>query len=134
MIVADTNLVAYLLIGGKYTELAQQALLRDKDWIAPPLWRHEFLNVLATSVREKQLDEARTMVVLAEAPLYVRAIDHERPLDALRLSVEARIATYDCEFVVLARRLMVRVVTKDKAMLKAFDDVAISLEDFAAGK
>ena len=134
MIVVDTNIVAYLLIGGQFTELAQQALLRDKDWIAPPLWRHEFLNVLATSVRENHLDESRAMVVLADAPVYMRAIDHERPLEAMRLSAQTRIATYDCEFVVLARRLLLRFVTKDRALLKTFGDVAVSLEDFAAGK
>lgn len=133
MIVADTNLVAYLLIGGPFTDLAQAALRRDKEWFAPPFWRHEFLNVVATAVREKVLDEARAMVVIAEAPLYVRSYDHERPWDALRLSVESRIATYDTEFVVLARRLMIRLVTADKALLKAFPDVAVNLADFAAG-
>ena len=134
MIVADTNLVAYLLIGGPFTDLSQEALHRDKDWVAPPFWWHEFLNVVATSVREKKLDEGRAMVVIADAPLYVRSYEHERPWDALRLSVESRIATYDTEFVVLARRLMLRFVTSDKAVLKAFPDVAVSLADFAAGR
>lgn len=131
MIVADTNLVAYLLIGGSFTNAAQAVLKRDKEWIAPPLWRHEFLNVVATSVRAKHLDESRATVVLADAPIYMRSIDHERPLEALRLSVETRIATYDCEFVVLARRLTVQFVTADKTLLKTFKDVAIGLEEFA---
>jgi predicted nucleic acid-binding protein len=52
----------------------------------------------------------------------------------VRLSVETKIATYDCEFVVLARRLKLRLVTKDKALLRAFPDVAVSIEDFASGK
>jgi predicted nucleic acid-binding protein len=132
MIVADTNLVAYLLIAGPFTEAAQATLLRDKDWVAPPLWRHEFLNILATSVRAGKLSEIDAMATLGEAPLYVRSVDHEQPMEVLSLSVASRIATYDCEFVILARRLSTRLVTADKELLRAFPDVAISPEQFAA--
>ncbi|MGD0388911.1 MAG: type II toxin-antitoxin system VapC family toxin [Tepidisphaeraceae bacterium] len=134
MIVADTNLIAYLLIGGPNTPLAEAVLRREKVWVAPPLWWHEFLNVVATTVRQNLLSEDRALVVLAEAPLFVRSYDHERPWDVLRLSVETRLATYDCEFAVLARRLMVRLVTADKALLNAVPDVAISMEDFVSAK
>ena len=134
MIVADTNLIAYLLIGGPFTDLAQQALQRDKDWIAPPLWKHEFLNVVATSVREGYLGESRAMAVLAESEIYLRSVDHEYPAEALRLSLATRIATYDCEFITLARRLSLHMVTADKALLKSFPETTISLKDFAAGK
>ena len=51
MIVADTNLVAYLLIEGDQTAAARRVWERDRDWILPPLWRSEYLNVLATLVR-----------------------------------------------------------------------------------
>jgi hypothetical protein len=53
---ADTNLVAYLLIDGDATPQARAAWQKDPDWILPPLWRSEFLNVLATSVRHGVLD------------------------------------------------------------------------------
>ena len=49
MIVVDTNVIAYVLIEGDKTALAQQVAKKDPDWKVPPLWRHEFLNVLATS-------------------------------------------------------------------------------------
>jgi len=134
MIVADTNLVSYLLIPGEFTELVKAVLKRDKEWIAPPLWYHELLNVIATSVRANLIPLADGELMLAEAPIYIRSYAHERPSDVLRLSVETKIATYDCEFVVLARRLKLRLVTKDKALLRAFPDVAVSIEDFASGK
>jgi predicted nucleic acid-binding protein len=51
MIVADTNLIAYLLIQGEHTERARRVYTRDPDWRAPPLWRSEFLSVLATTVK-----------------------------------------------------------------------------------
>jgi predicted nucleic acid-binding protein len=134
MIVADTNLVSYLLIPGEFTELVKEVLKRDKAWVAPPLWYHELLNVVATSVRANHISLADGELILSEAPIYVRSYDHGRPGDVLRLSVDTKIATYDCEFVVLARRLTVRLVTKDKALLRAFPDVAVSIEDFASGK
>ena len=63
MIVADVNLVAYLPINGPFTSAARAALVRDPHWIAPSLWRHEFLNILATSVRQKYVVLARRLSV-----------------------------------------------------------------------
>ena len=34
MIVADTNLVVYLLINGQFTSAAQDALRADSEWVA----------------------------------------------------------------------------------------------------
>lgn len=51
MIVADTNLIAYLLIPGPFSKDAERVQRRDPDWRAPWLWRSEFLNVLSLYVR-----------------------------------------------------------------------------------
>ena len=135
MIVADVNLIAYLLINGPFTSAARAALARDPHWIAPSLWRYEFLNILATSVRQKYLEEARAIVVWSNAPTFVQDTPIEPPpLEIFRLSVESRVATYDCTYVVLARRLSAPLITADRKLVDQFPDVAKSLEDFAAGK
>ena len=134
MIVADVNLIACLLIDGPLTEAARTALSRDPHWIAPVLWRHEFLNILATCVREGKLAEGKALVALANAPSLVQdeSIDPLK-VEVLRLSIESRVATYDCEYVVLARRSACKLVTADKQIIARFPDVAVSLSGFAGG-
>ena len=51
LIVVDTNVICYALISGDKTDLALQVDKQDASWNVPLLWRHEFLNVLATSIR-----------------------------------------------------------------------------------
>ena len=135
MIVADVNLVAYLLINGPFTSAARAALLRDPHWIAPSLWRHEFLNILATSVRQSYLEKDKAIVVWSNAAIFVQDTPIEPPpMEIFRLSVQSRVATYDCTYVVLARRLDLPLITADRKLVEQFPDVAKSLEDFAAGK
>jgi len=133
MIVADTNLIAYLLIAGPFSEAAQRVLDRDDQWLAPTVWHHEMLNLLATSVRAGHMPAWKARDVWAHGPAFVR--DSEvQPLDVLDLSVASKFATFDCYYVVLARKLGRRLVTGDKPLIEAFGDVAVSIVDFANGK
>jgi predicted nucleic acid-binding protein len=133
VIVADVNVVAYLLIDGPFTSAARSTLLRDDHWIAPPLWRSEFVNVLATNVRQGKFSIDDAIAKLNAADLLIQT--DNIPLgdrEILEMSVASRIATYDCVFVWLARRHAVKVVTRDGDMLKNFKDVAVNLEDFGS--
>jgi predicted nucleic acid-binding protein len=47
MIVADANIVAYLLVAGDQSEAARALWASDPAWRLPHLWRYEFLNILA---------------------------------------------------------------------------------------
>lgn len=132
MIVADTNLIVYLLIDGPFSDAAQAVFDRDGVWLVPSVWSFEFLNVLATSVRAGHLTEDRARSAWAHAPAFVK----DTPVAALEvfdLSTVSNFATFDCYYVVLARKLNLRLVTADKKLLKAFADVAVSIEDFARG-
>jgi hypothetical protein len=55
VIVADVNLVAYLVLGGPQQTLAERVLQRDTVWAAPLLWRSEFRSVLAAFMRQRHL-------------------------------------------------------------------------------
>jgi predicted nucleic acid-binding protein len=133
VIVADVNLVVYLLVDGPFTAAARNTLQKDDQWIAPASWRTEFINVMATNVRAKKFSIDRAIEKLRAADQLVRTVDTpmaEREI--IQLSVKSKIATYDCVFVWLARHDSIKVVTRDGDMLDYFKDVAVNLEEFGS--
>jgi predicted nucleic acid-binding protein len=129
VIVVDTNVIAALWLPTEWSARSERLLELDPDWIAPPLWRSEFRNVLATQVRAARLDLATGLEALeaAESLLGAREQAADSPT-VLRLAVESRCSAYDCEFVALAQLLGVALVTLDRQVLTAFPSVAIHLD------
>jgi predicted nucleic acid-binding protein len=126
MIVVDTNVVAYLFLRGDLVSQAEAWLRRDREWAAPLLWRSEFRNVLAGCMRRRQLtfEAAREIQREAEALL----IGNEHEVDSLRvleLVRDSDCSAYDCEFVSVAMRLGVKLLTADAKVLKAFPQVTL---------
>lgn len=121
MIVVDSNVIAYLLIPGKYTDAAERLLLADDNWAAPRLWRSELRNVLATYVRGGQLDlpDAAALHRRASDIMGGNEYDVETP-EVLRLAKLSGCSGYDCEFVSLAEHLDVDFVTADLKLARAF--------------
>ena len=121
MIVVDVNVLAYLLIPGKYTTASEQLLAADAAWVVPRLWRSEFRNVLAYYLRAKQMDLADAAAIYQRAEELVGAEEYEvETTHVLRLSAESKCSAYDCEYVALAEFLDVRFVTNDVKLAKAF--------------
>ena len=130
MIVADVNLVAYLYLPGKYSDRAEDLLLREPDWAVPRLWRSEFRNILATYMRQKllSLDEALTVHRRAEGLL--AGSEYEvSAMAVLRLAKDSGCSAYDCEYVALAEHLNVKLVSADAKLCKAFGGLAVALSD-----
>lgn len=131
MIVVDTNVIAYALIEGDKTALARQVAQKDPEWRVPPLWRHEFLNVLATAARAGVIN-ARQAARLWRTGLGL-LLQAERNVDgatSLKLAIEDGISAYDAQYIALAHSLNTHCVTEDKRMLKTFPATAISMEAF----
>ncbi len=133
MIVVDTNVVAYLVIEGAHTPSARNVYQKDSAWVLPPLWRSEFLNVLAVSVRAGVLlpREARrawrVAVELLAPPEY-----EPNPLLALRLAMNKGISAYDAQFVVLAQTLRTVLVSGDRQLVRRCPEHTILMTDYAA--
>jgi predicted nucleic acid-binding protein len=131
MIVADTNLICYLLVTGDRTSAALKALEKDPIWVAPYLWRSEFCNVLAGFVRKKLLTGQAAQANLEHALLLMRGNEYSlSPRRILDLAFASTCTAYDCEFVALAKELGVKLVTLDKQLLAQFPETAISPDKF----
>jgi predicted nucleic acid-binding protein len=134
VIVADVNLIAYYLLKGEFSADAQAVRRVDDQWVAPPEWSSEFLNILATGLRRGSYDRAVALnawqvanqITPAKPPTVIS------PETVLDLSITSGVATYDGAYVVLARSLGLKVVTNDWQLWRMFPDVAVSIHGFVA--
>ena len=125
MIVVDTNIIAYLLIPGPWTEAAEDLLQSEPVWAAPPLWRSEFRNILAGYLRRRTLGFEQTLALQSTAESLLAG--HETSVDSravLELVRGSNCTAYDCEFVALARQSGSVLYTLDAKLLAAFPDTA----------
>lgn len=135
MIVVDTNLLAYAVLPGGATALVHRAAEQDPDWIAPALWRLELANVLATSMRVRGLAFEDAVAAFSYADQLVSDAELVPAVEE-RLEIAARggVSVYDAEFVFVAERLDLLLVTADRRLAQAFPGRAQPLEDFVAGR
>ncbi len=131
MIVADTNLLIYLLLPGEHTESAEAVMERDPDWLAPLLWRSEFRNVLAFYVRRQQLELRAALDLAAEAEALMSGREFLVAGSAvLQLAAQSGHSAYDCELVALAKQEGLPLLTSDRRILDSFPDTAKSPAGF----
>jgi len=131
VIVADTNLIAYLLIEGERTEVARAVWAKDSRWMLPTLWRSEFLNVLTTSVRAGifELAQAQAIWQVALATFNQNEVEPSGE-HVLETAAARNLSAHDAQFVVAAADLDVPLVTQDRRLLEACPDLAVAPERF----
>jgi predicted nucleic acid-binding protein len=135
VIVVDSNVIAYCWINGPLTELAQSVRVKDPEWHAPLLWRSEMRSILTGYLRDGSMDASQISRVMDAAESALAGSEHIVPSPpVLEAAGRSRLSAYDCEFVVLASVLAVPLVTADKAILKAFPELAMTMEVFVAGQ
>jgi predicted nucleic acid-binding protein len=131
MICVDVNVVAYLLIAGDKTELAQQAWAKDPQWRLPSLWRHELLNVLAAYVRSGGATADDAAAVWRRAIALLGSEEEQPSMEqVLHLAAEHEISAYDAQYVALALTYRLPLVSEDKVMQRKFPETVLSLEEF----
>ena len=129
MIVVDTNILAYLYLPGDFTQQAEALLAQDAVWVAPTLWRSEFRNILAGFMRRGTLTFDQAYAIHREAEALLSGREYEMDsYDVLALVRKSDCSAYDCEFVALAVRLGIRLVTMDKMVLRGFPGEAVALD------
>lgn len=131
MIVADTNLIAYLMIEGDFTPQAELVYQLDCNWIAPYLWRSEFRKILALYLRKNYLSMAEAKTIMAQGEALMKNKEFELDSASILEMIEnSTLSAYDCEYVVLAKKLGINLITNDKKILESFPDLAVSLESY----
>jgi len=133
VIVVDTNLIAYLLLGGEKTAKTRSIFNKDTKWAAPLLWRSEFRSVLAMFIRQGKLTSDKAIEFMNEAEILMQGEEYQ--VDSRRVITlidSSKCSAYDCEFIALAQHLSVPLVTSDKQILNEFPNTAVSIESYSA--
>src|SRR5437660_580240 len=112
MIIADTNLVAYLIIPGPLTADAERVRAKDRSWTAPSLLRCELLNVVVKYMRQNSIDRDSALRLYRRGRALVQTDDlPSDPLAILNMFEASQCSPYDLEFVWFAMEKGVPLVT-----------------------
>ncbi len=131
MIVADTNIISYLLLPTPYSDTVDKLYKLDPDWVAPSLWKSEFRNVLALYLRKEIITFEKALQLQETAESVMANNEFDVPsAQVLALVAKSNCSSYDCEFIALAQHLNMPLVTQDKKVLREFSSIAISAVDF----
>ena len=131
MIVVDSNIIAYLLIPGDKSALAEMVLKKDPRWVAPHLWRSEFRNILTLYMRREGMTVEQAWAAMEKAEEILQGGEFAVSSESiLALTGRTNVSAYDAEFVVLAQYFGVKLVTLDKGILREFRSLALSPEAF----
>lgn len=133
MLLVDTNIVAYLLIDGDYTDGAQQLRLRDSDWRSEAFLLVEFTNVLASSIARKRMTLSSAEEFLAKAAaLFDGKLGRIPHASVLAIAARYRVSAYDGRFLALADQLGSRLVTEDARLRAAAPRLTQSIAEALA--
>jgi predicted nucleic acid-binding protein len=133
VIIVDVNVIVYLLTETPQRELARRVRERDGDWLVPPLWRHEMLNVLTTLTRQDVWDASSAVTVWRNALALLGSREQQPDMErALLLAIDNNISAYDAQYVALAASIGVQLVSEDKKLKRVFPDLVASMIDFTA--
>lgn len=90
-------------------------------------------NLLTIYLRRNEMTIEEAKASMQKAALTVSGREYEIDSNrVLELAQASGCTAYDCEFVALAEKLSVPLVTSDKKLLAAFPDLAVSMEAFTA--
>lgn len=125
--VVDTNVVAYLLLGTEaFVDEARLCFEQVATPLAPAHWEAELANVIWMATRAGVLAASDAAVRLGLARrLGIESVATATLCQgALLRSMNSGVTVHDTLFVELSARTACPLVTFDKALLKAFPDLA----------
>lgn len=131
MIVVDTHIIAYMTFKTAHTEVVQLLHSAVSAWAVPALWRSEFLNVMSIFYKKALLEREELVPALSFAEKLCGGREfYVSNLEILQLVMSSSCSSYDCEYVALAKKMNVPLITYDKQILKEFPTLAFIPEDY----
>lgn len=131
MIVVDSNIIAARNLTSALTPKAERVEEKDPVWIVPVLWRYEFQNILATSIKVKQITPDHAWDVWQRvSDILLENESDPSPAKVIDLVAQHGITAYDGQFIALAMEMGVPLVTQDRELQGKFPRVAVSMDDF----
>lgn len=131
MIVVDTNVIVHFWMGGEYYREANNLYESDNSWIVPVLWRSEFRNVVAFYLRRNLLTLSDALRIMNHSLLMFKGKEHSINSQEILIKIStSKLSAYDLEYVVLAEKMNVLLVTLDTKILNEFPQIAISLKNY----
>jgi len=131
MIVVDTNILAYFFLSTDRSEKAEQLFRVSPDWHAPLLWRSEFRSVLSQYMRKNIIDLSDANSIMQEAERLMTGKEYGvASHQILSLIDKSGCSAYDCEYVALAKHLMVPFITEDRKLAQYFPSIAVTMDGY----
>ena len=128
MIVVDSNVLVYLYLPTERTAQAEKLRVLEPHWVAPRLWRSEMRSALALYIRQRLITLEQAVHIQTAAEYLLADAEFDIPsIEVLQLINSSNCSAYDCEFVALAQRLGIKLVTADKKVLREFPQTALAL-------
>ena len=128
MIVVDVILVVYLLTDCPQRERAKKLYEQDPEWRMPDLWRHEFLNVIITLTRNRNVVEDDAVQLWRNGLALFGPLEHAPDQElAIKIAIDHGISGYDAQYVATAAELGTRLFTEDRRVRRKLPDLCRGL-------
>lgn len=133
MIVVDTSVLVNCVVEGIVTAEALDSRRKDRNWIAPLLWRSEIRSALTKHIRfgTFPLHDAFERALEAENLLSETREVRDHHL-VLTIAVESGCSAYDSEYVALALEEGIHLLTYDRKLINAFPRIAMTPGEWLA--
>ena len=131
MIVVDSNIIAARNLTSGLSPKAEQVEQKDPVWIVPILWRYEFQNILATSIKAKQITpEYAFDVWQTVAGILVENETEPSPAKVIDLIAQDGVTAYDGQLIALIIEMVIPCLTEDEELPRKLPGIAVSMDDF----
>ena len=131
MIVAHSDLLAFLFIPGVHTEQVERLFEKENRWAVPVSWRLEMHNILAGCVARMKMDWEAARAIMEAVHGLVASTEYVLPSDlVLEMAERSGAPMAACEYAALSADLGAPLVVLDRTLPPLFPGTAVQLDAY----